>query len=86
MNDYKSWEILLSTKWGLIWQTISSQYWLSLLDLRSLGQNPSEESVCELLEEFDFNGDGAIDFEEFLLLMAEQMAKPGKYLSNNSSQ
>ena len=49
------------------------------LDLRSLGQNPSEDSVSELLEEFDFNGDGAIDFEEFLLLMAEQMAKPGKY-------
>ena len=40
----------------------------------------------ELLEEFDFNGVGAIDFEEFLLLMAEQMAKPGKYLSNNSPQ
>ena len=38
------------------------------------------------MEEFDFNGDGAIDFEEFLLLMAEQMAKPGKYLFNNSSQ
>ena len=34
--------------------------------MRSMGQNPTEDEVLELVMEVDLNGDGTIDFPEFL--------------------
>ena len=41
--------------------------------MRNLGQNPSEEEVKQLIREVDLNGDGTIDFKEFLCLMIKKM-------------
>lgn len=41
--------------------------------MRSLGQNPTEAELDELVEEVDADGSGTIDFNEFLDLMAEKM-------------
>ena len=35
----------------------------------SMGQNPTNEEIKEMMEEADLNKDGKIDFEEFLSLM-----------------
>ena len=35
----------------------------------SMGQNPTNEEITEMMEEADLNKDGKIDFEEFLSLM-----------------
>ena len=41
--------------------------------MRNLGQNPSEEELKQLIREVDLNGDGTIDFKEFLCLMVKKM-------------
>ena len=41
--------------------------------MKSLGQNPSEEELQEMVDEVDIDGNGEIDFEEFLLMMAKKM-------------
>ncbi|XP_053388872.1 uncharacterized protein LOC123524074 [Mercenaria mercenaria] len=41
--------------------------------LKSLGQNPSQREIDELVREFDANGDGVIDFDEFKVLMYKKM-------------
>ena len=41
--------------------------------MRNLGQNPSEEELKQLIREVDLNGDGTIDFKEFLCLMIKKM-------------
>ncbi|RCV36347.1 hypothetical protein SEVIR_7G321500v4 [Setaria viridis] len=41
--------------------------------MRSLGQSPSEEELQEMVKEVDADGSGAIDFQEFLTLLARQM-------------
>jgi calmodulin len=41
--------------------------------MRSLGQSSTEEELREMVEEVDADGSGAIDFQEFLTLLACQM-------------
>ena len=41
--------------------------------MRNLGQNPSEEELKQLIREVDLNGNGTIDFKEFMCLMVKKM-------------
>lgn len=40
--------------------------------MRSLGQNPTETELYEMIEEIDTTGSGTIDFPEFLTMMARK--------------
>ncbi|XP_034115761.1 calmodulin-related protein 97A [Drosophila sulfurigaster albostrigata] len=40
--------------------------------MKSLGQNPTEAELRDLVNEIDLNGDGEIDFAEFCSLMSKQ--------------
>ena len=44
--------------------------------MRSLGQNPTEAELQDMINEVDQDGSGTIDFPEFLTLMARQMEEP----------
>lgn len=47
--------------------------------IRSLGQNPSSEELHDMISEVDVDGNGTIEFAEFLNLMARKMkVKEGK--------
>lgn len=41
--------------------------------IKSLGQNPSEEELQEMVQEVDADGNGSIEFGEFLNLMARKV-------------
>merc|ERR1739840_77486 len=41
--------------------------------MRSLGQNPKEEELTDMINEIDEDGNGTVDFEEFLVMMAKKM-------------
>ena len=41
--------------------------------MRSLGQNPSEAELQDMINEVDVDGNGSLDFPEFLSLMAWKM-------------
>eukprot|EP00958_Prasinococcus_capsulatus_P011629 scaffold1156_cov394-Prasinococcus_capsulatus_cf.AAC.17 len=41
--------------------------------MRSLGQNPTESELTDMIQEVDADGNGTIDFPEFLNLMARKM-------------
>ena len=41
--------------------------------MRNLGQNPSEEELKQMIREVDLDGNGTIDFKEFLCLMVKKM-------------
>merc|ERR1719245_307950 len=40
--------------------------------MRSIGQNPTEDEILNLVVEYDVNGDGTIDFDEFCEMMLKQ--------------
>ena len=50
--------------------TISTKELLQVM--RSIGQNPTEDEILELIMESDLNGDGTIDFEEFVEMMKKK--------------
>jgi len=41
--------------------------------MRSLGQNPTEQELKDMIEEVDTDNNGTIDFPEFLSMMARKM-------------
>jgi len=41
--------------------------------MRSLGQNPTEAELMDMIQEIDADGSGTIDFPEFLTMMARKM-------------
>ena len=41
--------------------------------MRSLGQNPTESELQDMINEVDADGNGTIDFPEFLSMMARKM-------------
>jgi len=43
--------------------------------MRSLGQNPSNREIMEMINSVDDNGDACIDFDEFVILMQSQSSK-----------
>ncbi|KAL5271755.1 hypothetical protein ACHWQZ_G000080 [Mnemiopsis leidyi] len=42
--------------------------------MRSLGQNPTDHELTEMIREADDDNNGSVDFEEFLLLMSKKMS------------
>ena len=42
--------------------------------MRSLGQNPKEEELNDMINEIDEDGNGTVDFAEFLVMMAKKMS------------
>ena len=40
--------------------------------MTSLGQNPTEAELQDMINEVDVDGDGTIDFKEFLLMMVDR--------------
>merc|ERR1711934_656161 len=41
--------------------------------MRSLGQNPTEDELQDMINEVDADGNGTVDFPEFLSLMSRKM-------------
>ena len=41
--------------------------------MRSLGQDPTEAELQDMISEVDADGDGTIDFPEYLTMMAQKM-------------
>ena len=46
--------------------------------LRSLGQNPSDEEIEEMIKAVDKDGNGHCERDEFLLLMSKQLDEEGQ--------
>ncbi|XP_060568182.1 calmodulin-A-like [Ruditapes philippinarum] len=42
--------------------------------MKSLGHNPSRDDIIEMIKEVDSNGNGKIEFSEFLTLMEKNMS------------
>ena len=47
--------------------------------LRSLGVNPNESELQDIINEVDSDDDGTIDFPEFLTMMAGKMKATDRY-------
>ena len=43
--------------------------------MRSIGQNPTEDEILNHIVEYDINGDGTIDFDEFCEMMTKSFMK-----------
>merc|ERR1711871_944115 len=51
--------------------------------MRSLGQDPTEEELTDLVNEVDTDGNGEIDFEEFCVMMNKMTDAHEKVKKNN---
>ncbi|CAG7879694.1 unnamed protein product [Brassica rapa] len=57
--------------WGVVAGCITTKELGTVM--RSLGQNPTEAELQDMINEVDADGNGTIDFPEFLNLMARKM-------------
>ena len=48
--------------------------------MRSLGQNPSEDDIEELMVTADSNQDGKISYDEFMTLIGNQIKQSGSFV------
>ena len=46
--------------------------------MRILGQNPTEQELDEMIKDVDEDGNGEIDFDEFVKLMIKNLNKEGE--------
>ena len=43
--------------------------------MRSLGQNPTDAEVQDMINEVDVDGNGSMEFPEFCLMMVKKMSE-----------
>ena len=53
--------------------------------IKSLGQNPSKEELDDMINDVDSDGNGTIEFGEFLNLMSRKLKVKKKYILNISN-
>ena len=62
----------------------SNDFWCRLQELstvmRSLGQNPTDAEVQDMINEVDVDGSGAIEFPEFCVSIPNNIAAPAALL------
>ena len=54
--------------------------------MRSLGQNPTEAELQDMINEVDADGNGTIDFPEFLTMMARKMKDTDRYIKQEMAK
>ena len=73
------WNLKSSRSGGLSLTFLSTETRVSLTEelgivLRSMGQNPSNKELVDMIGEMDEDGSGTVDFEEFVILMKRRTA------------
>ena len=59
-------EKLLCTSFSIVLQELATV-------MRSLGQNPTEAELQDMINEVDEDGNGTIEFDEFLVMMSKKV-------------
>ena len=59
-------EKLLYTSFYIVLQELATV-------MRSLGQNPTEAELQDMINEVDEDGNGTIEFDEFLVMMSKKV-------------
>merc|ERR1711894_66450 len=53
--------------------------------MRSLGQNPTEQELQDMINEVDADGNGTIDFPEFLTMMSKKIKEAFKVFDKDGN-
>jgi len=44
--------------------------------MQSLGQHPTQEELEDMINEMDVDGNGTVDFDEFIMMMSKKLSEP----------
>ena len=55
------------------WKLFKIQFQELATVMRSLGQNPTEAELQDMINEVDIDGSGSIEFNEFLMMMSKKI-------------
>merc|ERR1711898_10471 len=53
--------------------------------MKALGFEPKKEEIAKMVKEMDKDGDATVDFEEFCIMLAEEMLKGFKLFDDDST-